>query len=56
MSMTQIGSTAATNAWDYRWSAKNGEYPNGDPDLHHFIGNLLAGGKLNLILTRGWAV
>jgi len=25
------------------WSAKNGEYPNGDPDLHHFIGNLLAG-------------
>ncbi|PUU73796.1 hypothetical protein B9Z19DRAFT_1111028 [Tuber borchii] len=24
------------------WSAKHGEYPAGDPELHHFIGTLLA--------------
>lgn len=25
----------------FRWSAKNGECPAGDPDLHHYVGDLL---------------
>ena len=26
------------------WSAKTGEYPNGDPELHHVAGTLYAEG------------
>lgn len=27
------------------WSAKGGEYPNGDPELHHVAGSLFAEGE-----------
>ena len=28
------------------WSASNGEFPAGDPELHHVAGTLLADGKV----------
>ena len=31
-----------------QWSAKAGEYPNGDPDLHHVAGTLYAEGNASL--------
>ena len=34
------------SASDPRWSAKQGDVPSGDPDFHHSIGVLLAGGLL----------
>ena len=33
----------------YRWSAKHGEYPAGDPALRHYIGDLLHKGRLKHI-------
>jgi hypothetical protein len=33
-----------------RWSAKFGKCPSGDPDLQHYIGDLLFKGKVNLSL------
>ena len=28
------------------WSAKAGDYPNGDPELHHVAGTLFAEGRV----------
>lgn len=30
--------------WYYRWSSKYGEFPAGDPELHHVAGQLYAEG------------
>ena len=37
-----LGGTRADNLLFHRWSSKFGEYPAGDPDLHHVAGSLYA--------------
>lgn len=29
----------------YRWTKANGEYPQGDPELHDYVGTMLYNGK-----------
>ena len=36
-----------------RWSAKHGSHPAGDPDLLHYVGELLYKGALFTGITRG---
>ena len=38
------------------WSSKYGEYPQGDPELHHVVGTLFAEGMKRKILKRLYAV
>jgi len=35
-----------------QWSGKVGEYPNGDPELHHIAGTLYAEGMEHRLLQR----
>ena len=37
------------------WSSKFGEFPNGDPELHHVAGVLYAEGKLPLREKGFWS-
>lgn len=36
-----------------RWSAKNGEFPAGDPELHHVAGQLYAEGMVKHDISGG---
>jgi len=36
-----------------RWSAKHSDYPSGDPDLRHYVGDLLYKGKWSLSKLAG---